>query len=450
MRLKDRTGENRKMTCGDVATIIKYCSADDISVRFEDGTIVEHRQYSQFKRGGIQNPNTFSSNDRISNKLSKERIGMTHLASNGQMMTIIAYRGINDIDIKFEDGTIVTNKRYYNFLKGGIENPNVSINASTSLNEFVIYYYLNPFGFIRGKSGTLSNLGLDNYEIDLFHPQRKIGIEYDGQHWHQDVARDICKNNLCKENGILLYRIREPKLPSLKNSCLIYTLNSTQHFNKSFENALRNLCKDLNIDVDINFQRDHIDIMNQYYNLSDISRIGETNVANNGLKMKIVAYRNSRSIDVEFENGTIVNDVRYNSFLKGAILCPGTKKKPRVKDRTGECNTSVEGQKMKIVAYRNAEDIDVLFVDTNIVAKHRRYGNFKLGRIAMDESTIKTKFSRIGETNYSNSGELMKIIAYRNARDMDVIFPDGTISTNKTYYSFTMGKIAKPMVQNDC
>ena len=90
MRLKDRTGENRKMTCGDVATIIKYCSADDISVRFEDGTIVEHRQYSQFKRGGIQNPNTFSSNDRISNKLSKERIGMTHLASNGQMMTIIA------------------------------------------------------------------------------------------------------------------------------------------------------------------------------------------------------------------------------------------------------------------------------------------------------------------------------------------------------------------------
>ena len=52
------------------------------------------------------------------------RLGESIKANNGLMMTIIAYRNSHDIDIQFEDGTIVTHKKYYNFSKGLIKNPN--------------------------------------------------------------------------------------------------------------------------------------------------------------------------------------------------------------------------------------------------------------------------------------------------------------------------------------
>ena len=42
-------------------------------------------------------------------------------------MTIIAYRHAKDIDVQFEDGTIVYNKIYNSFKKGTIKHPNINI-----------------------------------------------------------------------------------------------------------------------------------------------------------------------------------------------------------------------------------------------------------------------------------------------------------------------------------
>ena len=46
------------------------------------------------------------------NKL-KQRIGETVIANNGLKATLIDYRRSDDIDVRFEDGTIVTGIRYY-------------------------------------------------------------------------------------------------------------------------------------------------------------------------------------------------------------------------------------------------------------------------------------------------------------------------------------------------
>lgn len=56
----------------------------------------------------------------------KNRVGETEINNQLQKMTIIAYRGARDLDVKFEDGTIIYNKTYANFKynKGGILNPN--------------------------------------------------------------------------------------------------------------------------------------------------------------------------------------------------------------------------------------------------------------------------------------------------------------------------------------
>lgn len=37
-------------------TVIKYNGSDDISVQFEDGTIVEHKKKAHFLKGLIKNP----------------------------------------------------------------------------------------------------------------------------------------------------------------------------------------------------------------------------------------------------------------------------------------------------------------------------------------------------------------------------------------------------------
>ena len=52
----DRTGETRINNQGLKMTIIEYINYNDITVQFEDGTIVEHRKYDAFQNGGISHP----------------------------------------------------------------------------------------------------------------------------------------------------------------------------------------------------------------------------------------------------------------------------------------------------------------------------------------------------------------------------------------------------------
>lgn len=52
------------------------------------------------------------------------------------------------------------------------------------------------------------------------------------------------------------------------------------------------------------------------------ARINEIRIMNNGLKAKIIDYRSSIDLDIEFENGMIVENTHYNTFKNGGIKCP--------------------------------------------------------------------------------------------------------------------------------
>ena len=103
MRKIDRKGETTINNRGEKITIIEYRNYDDLDVMFEDGSIVKHRTYQSFINGNIKR------DTKIIHK------GETSIALNGQVMTIIAFRKKTDIDIQFEDGTIVKHKNYQNF-----------------------------------------------------------------------------------------------------------------------------------------------------------------------------------------------------------------------------------------------------------------------------------------------------------------------------------------------
>ena len=53
---------------------------------------------------------------------------------------------------------------------------------------------------------------------------------------------------------------------------------------------------------------------------------------------------------------------------------------------------------------------------------------------------------RIGEIRYNNQNERMIIIAYRNANDIDIQFEDGVIVYNRSYDKFKIGRIKHPII----
>jgi hypothetical protein len=57
MKIIDRTGEQKTLKCGSVAKIIEYFSAKNITVQYDDGTIVYKLSYINFKLGRLKNYN---------------------------------------------------------------------------------------------------------------------------------------------------------------------------------------------------------------------------------------------------------------------------------------------------------------------------------------------------------------------------------------------------------
>lgn len=112
----DRTGETRIQNCGMEATIIRYGNAKDIDVKFNDGTVSEHRTYVEFKRGSLH-PDT-----RVK---YVDRIGETFLFSCGLKGTITNV--VSDkCYVTFEDGAVSDGKSYFSIRKGTAAHPVLS------------------------------------------------------------------------------------------------------------------------------------------------------------------------------------------------------------------------------------------------------------------------------------------------------------------------------------
>lgn len=88
--------------------------------------------------------------------------------------------------------------------------------SQTSYPEQVVYYYISVL--FTDAINRYSELG---FELDIYIPSIKVGIEYDGSAWHKNKqANDNLKNELCLENGIELYRLREEKCPKLNGKSI--------------------------------------------------------------------------------------------------------------------------------------------------------------------------------------------------------------------------------------
>ena len=176
-----------------------------------------------------------------------------------------------------------------------------------------------------------------------------------------------------------------------------------------------------------------------------VDRIGEVRRANNGMLMKIIAYRNSQDIDIEFEDGFVVYNRTYHSFKVGEVANPNVKRKKPVLESNKRLGLSAKmnnGLIATIIAYRNSADIDIQFED-GVKVYNKTYSCFTRGQIGHPNKTT-IKSNHLGEEKISNSGMKMKIIRYGNCRDIDVEFENGEVVKNRAYGDFVKGTIALP------
>ena len=91
--------------------------------------------------------------------------------------------------------------------KNGTNCPHCNIEKHTSFPERAIYYYMKKY--IKDVKDSYHNPIIVRKEIDIYLPEWKLGIEYDGRAWHKNVARDLEKDAVCLKSGITLLRVRE-------------------------------------------------------------------------------------------------------------------------------------------------------------------------------------------------------------------------------------------------
>ena len=134
----------------------------------------------------------------------------------------------------------------------------------SSLPEQAVYYYASQ------KYSSVNRAKIAGWEIDVYLPDYRIGIEYDGMYFHSlkgAQSREERKRDDLSKAGVTLMRLKESKQKSsVIGNTISYKLEPKY---KNLDEGLIMLFSRIKIITgvdlpDINFQRDHLKIYNSY------------------------------------------------------------------------------------------------------------------------------------------------------------------------------------------
>lgn len=116
-------GEIKTMNCGMAATILADDGYKNITIQFEDGTIVEKCCRDKFLEGKIVNPSLKQEKNvpkECKKSCKKSYVGKSAIMNCGLRATVIEDFGCNNITVEFEDGLVKKNCRRDKFRDGNI------------------------------------------------------------------------------------------------------------------------------------------------------------------------------------------------------------------------------------------------------------------------------------------------------------------------------------------
>lgn len=149
--------------------------------------------------------------------------------------------------------------------------------------KVVLFYIKQTFSNVEENYRFIAN---SQMELDIFIPDIKLGIEYDGSFWHKNSSKDQLKYKKCKECGILLYRIREPKCKKAEDIAnKVYYLREEN--NKDLDNAITTLFDYIDEYI-INIEKPNVDWKRDYKNINNLIEysIKEKSITNYPLLLK--------------------------------------------------------------------------------------------------------------------------------------------------------------------
>lgn len=155
----------------------------------------------------------------------------------------------------------------------GTKCPVCNSGRQTSFTEQALFYYVKKV--FPSAINSYKDIFKNGMELDIFIPELKIGVEYDGVYWHHKkkatYEREQRKYDICKEYGIRLLRVREQKKYEDENPpadwCLF--LNNDKPNNTELNYAIKQVLKKIireegiqNIHIPtININRDRFEIL---------------------------------------------------------------------------------------------------------------------------------------------------------------------------------------------
>lgn len=315
-------------TNGQKMVIIAYVNSKNLDVQFEDGTIVRHKTLTAFKSGQIRNPNApCYGGDKVSDNRVFKRVGLTNIATNGQKMTIIAYRNANDIDVQFEDGTIVCNKSMRSFLRGEIRNPN-----------------------------------------KISKPERDY-----------DRLREY--NNQVIQDKKLYYEGMQVMQRDGMATCLTYRSNSDIDIRFNDSDDIINTRTSLFVNGKVPKPENKKLFGEEYLK----SLMGRKFTNSSGKTFKIVGGKDRNNLIVQFEDGIKVKGVRSTRALKGEVMYPGERAYARMtydaNKRIGERYYTTIGMGFTVSGFEIIDNqiFYILDLDDGIQCKSSDGGSFRKG-----------------------------------------------------------------------
>lgn len=172
--------------------------------------------------------------------------------------------------------------------------------------------------------------------------------------------------------------------------------------------------------------------------------LNEEGITSDGLKMWIIEYRSQKDIDVELENGYILQHKNYNDFKTSVLGNPDR----CIRKHVGEVSKNSNGMNMRITRYGSQSDIDIEFEDGQVV-KNAKYSAFKRGDLqhpTINSKIFKNEKKMVGVRKRMNNQIEAEISEYRKAADITVRFIDG-YETDTRVSDFNRGLVNHPILK---
>ena len=449
-------GKKVKQHNGLFAECIIYRNTHDIDIQFEDGIVVEHKNKRDFLMGGIAHPfyTVKSFPQTICFYIIKEYIPEVKMDyrpnflrnSNNTKMEIDIWNPNNNEGIEYDGHPWHIKRSNLSDSKYRLIEESDEINAVHSIIEKGCIEY-EGIKHINYHLNSRSDKYTNEYLIELSNALNSILTR-----WLSYNPNIFIDDSKIKE--IINYKLKDffntPIMQhcGMKATCIAY--RGSKDIDVLFEDGTI---------VEHRSRNEFINGAIQNPNMPKNVPSAETLKANAnclnlvvlqkcGLKATCIAYRGNKDIDLEFEDGIIVENRTRRNFLNGCIKHPNKKNSSFNNDILGKTIMQKCGMKATCIAYRSSQDIDVKFVDKTIVTNKRKTafvsGGINNPNLGTLNERNKQKASCVGMTIQMNNGQKATCIAYRGAEDLDVQFEDGTIVKNRTKAKFIQGSISNP------